>query len=131
VLQTIVETKPEGAALWCVFGCGGDRDKEKRPIMGSVAEKYADRVLVTSDNPRTEDPQSIIDDIRRGLAVDARCIVDRREAIWEAVSGSSAGDIILVAGKGHETYQIIGTEKLPFDDRAVVREAFQSEASSH
>ena len=130
VLQTIVETKPEDAALWCVFGCGGDRDKEKRPIMGSVAEKYADRVLVTSDNPRTEDPQSMIDDIRRGLAVDARCIVDRREAIWEAVSGSSAGDIILVAGKGHETYQIIGTEKLPFDDRAVVREAFQSEASS-
>ena len=131
VLQTIVETKPEGAALWCVFGCGGDRDREKRPMMGAVAEEYADHVLVTSDNPRTENPKSIIDDIRRGMAGDARWIIDRREAIREAVSGSGAGDIVLVAGKGHETYQIVGTEKLPFDDRAVVREAFEFEAPSH
>jgi UDP-N-acetylmuramoyl-L-alanyl-D-glutamate--2,6-diaminopimelate ligase len=110
-------------ALIVVFGCGGDRDRGKRPEMGRIAEAGADRVIVTSDNPRTEDPQAILDDIEAGMTRGRHeRIEDRREAIARAIAGADEGDVILLAGKGHETYQIRGTVKYPFDERAIVRE---------
>ncbi|MFB3784956.1 MAG: UDP-N-acetylmuramoyl-L-alanyl-D-glutamate--2,6-diaminopimelate ligase [bacterium] len=107
-----------------LFGCGGDRDKRKRPLMGEIALRYSDRVIVTSDNPRTEDPEKIIEDIVAGMSSGRdryRIIVDRREALRAGVTELRAGDILLVAGKGHETYQIIGRQKYPFDDREITR----------
>jgi UDP-N-acetylmuramoyl-L-alanyl-D-glutamate--2,6-diaminopimelate ligase len=106
--------------LICVFGCGGDRDRTKRPIMGEIAHRLADVVYLTSDNPRTEDPAQILADIGAGMhsypnAV--QVIIDRRTCIHEAISHAQAGDTVLLAGKGHEDYQIIGTTKIPFDDR--------------
>lgn len=113
--------------LMCVFGCGGDRDRSKRPEMGVIAATYADKVIVTSDNPRTEDPLAIIDEIRAGMDIKARAkalfISDRREAIRTAVMMAPEGAIILVAGKGHEDYQIIGTVKHHFDDKEVIAQA--------
>lgn len=113
--------------IFCVVGCGGDRDRTKRPIMAQIATKYADQTVLTSDNPRSEDPQAIIDDMLAGLTgVDSdryRSVTDRREAIRLAVSEAKADDVILIAGKGHETYQIIKGQVLPFDDREVAREA--------
>ena len=128
VLATLVRTKPDNAALWCLFGCGGDRDATKRPTMGRIAERYADRVIVTSDNPRTEDPLAIMEDIRTGMEHpgNAMWIANRREAIHQAAELAAPGDVILVAGKGHETYQIIGTERIPFDDHEEVRQSFFS-----
>jgi UDP-N-acetylmuramoyl-L-alanyl-D-glutamate--2,6-diaminopimelate ligase len=119
VLATAREIVPEGNALWAVFGCGGDRDRTKRPEMGRIASARADRVIVTSDNPRTEDPAAILDDIRAGLADTPGVteIVDRAEAIAHAATHARPGDVIVVAGKGHEDYQIVGTEKRDFDDR--------------
>ena len=108
--------------LIVVFGCGGDRDKGKRPEMGRIAETHADRAIVTSDNPRTEDPERILDDIEAGMQGGHERIADRRDAIARALATATAGDVILLAGKGHETYQIRGTEKHPFDERAIVRE---------
>lgn len=111
--------------ILCVFGCGGDRDRGKRPQMGSIAQRLSDVVFVTSDNPRTEDPQRILDDIVEGMregSPDYRVIADRREAIRAAVSDLGEGDALLIAGKGHETYQILGREKIHFDDREVARE---------
>lgn len=107
----------------CVFGCGGDRDKTKRPIMGEVAERFADRVILTSDNPRTEDPDAILSDILKGMRHPDKAIVikDRQQAIEEALKSFMPGDSILIAGKGHEDYQILGKEKIHFDDREVVR----------
>ncbi|MYM64683.1 UDP-N-acetylmuramoyl-L-alanyl-D-glutamate--2,6-diaminopimelate ligase [Pseudomaricurvus sp. HS19] len=107
--------------IWCVFGCGGDRDKGKRPLMAQVAEQLADRVVITSDNPRTEEPQAIIDDIVQGISDRSGVLVevDREQAIRLAVAQAEAGDCVLIAGKGHEDYQQIGTEKLPFSDLAV------------
>ena len=132
VLKTIRALLPSEAALWCVFGCGGDRDKSKRRMMGSAAEKFADRVIVTSDNPRTEEPESIMNDIRRGMSrpLEADWLVDRAEAIRSAAVRCAAGDVVLVAGKGHETYQIIGTERREFDDREEVRQAFGERTQS-
>lgn len=126
VLETIVAAKPPGAQLWCIFGCGGDRDHTKRPMMGAVAERFADHLIVTSDNPRTEDPARIMQDIRTGLADPDRAllITDRGEALAEASRIVRPGDIVLVAGKGHETHQIVGTEQKRFDDREAVRAAF-------
>lgn len=126
VLHTARALRPEGAALWCVFGCGGDRDRIKRPVMGALAEHYADRVVVTSDNPRTEDPLAIMDDIRVGMdrPDDALWVADRREAIGEVARRCRPGDAVVVAGKGHETYQAVGHERRPFDDREEVRKAF-------
>lgn len=117
---------PEGAALTCVFGCGGDRDRQKRPLMGRIAERRADRVVVTNDNPRTEDPGRILAEIVAGLDdPDAVTVLaDRAVAIRRAVADAAPGDVIVVAGKGHETVQIVGTEKTHFDDREVVRAAF-------
>lgn len=111
--------------LWVVFGCGGDRDHGKRPLMAAVAEKIADRVIVTSDNPRTESPEQIIDEIVAGFRKPAaiKRLGDRTAAIRWAIGQAEADDIVLIAGKGHEEYQIIGTEKLPFDDRQVARES--------
>jgi UDP-N-acetylmuramoyl-L-alanyl-D-glutamate--2,6-diaminopimelate ligase len=112
--------------LICVFGCGGDRDPGKRAEMGAIAGRFADIVIVTSDNPRTEDPLKIIEDIKQGLASDVsyEVIPDRSEAIHRAVELSARGDIIVVAGKGHEDYQIIGETRIHFDDREVIGHAF-------
>ena len=108
--------------LICVFGCGGDRDTTKRPVMGEIAERLADHVVVTSDNPRTEDPQKIIEQILVGMKKKNHDVEpDRKLAIERAISIAKAGDCVLVAGKGHEDYQIIGTEKLPFDDRVIAK----------
>jgi UDP-N-acetylmuramoyl-L-alanyl-D-glutamate--2,6-diaminopimelate ligase len=109
--------------LICVFGCGGDRDRGKRPQMGKAAQALADRVVLTSDNPRGEDPNRIIDDIRAGISLDAALHVesDRAAAIRLAVESATPGDVILVAGKGHETYQEIAGRRYPFSDRELVR----------
>ncbi len=126
VLETITAARPSGAHVWCVFGCGGDRDRAKRPMMGAVAERFADHLIVTSDNPRTEDPARILQDIRAGFTDPDRAlfITDRGEAIAEASRLARPGDIVLVAGKGHETRQIVGTDQKRFDDREAVRAAF-------
>ena len=123
VLRTLRSLVDGDGALWCVFGCGGDRDTGKRPLMGRIAERLAHHVLVTSDNPRTEDPGAILSDIRAGIADPdaARWIVDRRTAIETALRKATPSDVVLIAGKGHETEQVIGTDTRPFDDRAVVR----------
>lgn len=113
--------------IFCIVGCGGDRDRTKRPIMAQIATKYADQTVLTSDNPRSEEPQAILDDMLAGLAGVEKdrytAIADRREAINYAVSHAKSGDVILIAGKGHETYQIIKDQVLPFDDREAAREA--------
>jgi UDP-N-acetylmuramoyl-L-alanyl-D-glutamate--2,6-diaminopimelate ligase len=115
-----------------VFGAGGDRDHPKRPRMGAVAAAGADRVVVTSDNPRSEDPAAIIGAVLSGVHPDhrARVVVepDRATAIALAIDGARAGDVVIVAGKGHETTQTIGSKSLPFDDRAVVRELLERRA---
>ncbi len=109
--------------LWCVFGCGGDRDPGKRPLMGRIAETLADSVIITDDNPRTENPDAIVAQIQAGLTTPAAGWVqrDRATAIRTALTAAAAGDVVLVAGKGHEDYQILGTRRLPFSDQAVVR----------
>jgi UDP-N-acetylmuramoyl-L-alanyl-D-glutamate--2,6-diaminopimelate ligase len=125
VLQAARETAT--GALTVVFGCGGDRDRGKRPQMGRIASELADRVFVTSDNPRGEEPSAILDDIVAGIAGGAhasvRVEVDRRAAIRQAIAGAAPGDVIVVAGKGHETYQIVGDAVQHFDDRDEVRAA--------
>ena len=109
--------------LIVVFGCGGDRDKGKRPEMGAIAARKADISIVTSDNPRTEDPEKILDDIEAGMGnVPHERIEDRRAAIARALELAGDGDVVLLAGKGHETYQVRGTTKLPFDERIIVEE---------
>ena len=116
-----------------VFGCGGDRDRTKRPLMGAVASRLSDVIVITSDNPRSEDPAQIIDEVRRGITVDTRraegqrqrvlTIVDRADAIEQAIRLAQPGDLVLLAGKGHEKTQVIGEQALPFDDVVVAREA--------
>ena len=126
ILSTFRECKKN--RLIVVFGCGGDRDKTKRPIMGSIAEHFADYVIVTSDNPRTEDPGEIIKDILAGMknsAVPVKVIENRTEAIKFAVSIAEKDDIIVLAGKGHETYQILGTGTIHLDEREIVAEALE------
>jgi len=116
--------------LWCIYGCGGDRDKTKRPIMAQEAAAQSDTLVLTSDNPRTEDPQSILDDMAKGLdkdrLEDTIVIVDRRQAIKTACKLAKSGDIVLIAGKGHENYQIVGKEKHHFDDKEEVIAALNS-----
>jgi UDP-N-acetylmuramoyl-L-alanyl-D-glutamate--2,6-diaminopimelate ligase len=116
---------PPGGRILTVFGCGGDRDRAKRPLMGAAAGELSDRVILTSDNPRSEDPLRILADAEVGLQrVDANYArePDRRKAIAKALNEAAPGDIVLIAGKGHETYQQVGDEKLPFDDRETARE---------
>ena len=135
VLETLRALKPR--RLICVFGCGGDRDRGKRPIMGEIAGRLADLPIITSDNPRSEEPRGIMDEIEAGMATTALKRIDRRqarsrtgyltepdrrEAIALALRTAAPGDFVLIAGKGHEDYQLIGDRRIDFDDRAVVRE---------
>jgi len=131
-LEHAAELKGKGRLI-AVFGCGGDRDRKKRPLMGAAAARLADVAIVTSDNPRTEDPESIIEQIMPGVVehMEERdggrgyeVIADRRSAISRAVEIAASGDVIVVAGKGHEDYQILGTEKIHFDDREELAKAF-------
>jgi UDP-N-acetylmuramoyl-L-alanyl-D-glutamate--2,6-diaminopimelate ligase len=138
-LKNLLETaRPlAGGRVVTVFGCGGDRDRTKRPLMGAVAARLSDLVIVTSDNPRSEDPERIMEEIRRGIVMPADriapkgqqkgtpslAIVDRREAIEKAIRDAQRGDLVLIAGKGHEKYQVIGDRTLPFDDVEVARAA--------
>ena len=138
-LKNLLETARPLASgrVVTVFGCGGDRDRTKRPLMGAVAARLSDLVIVTSDNPRSEDPERIIEEIRRGIVMPADriapkgqqrgtpslAIVDRREAIEKAIKDAKPGDLVLIAGKGHEKYQVIGDKTLPFDDVDVARAA--------
>jgi UDP-N-acetylmuramoyl-L-alanyl-D-glutamate--2,6-diaminopimelate ligase len=127
VLHTAREVAGTGRVI-TVFGCGGDRDRTKRAPMGEIAGSLSDIAIVTSDNPRTEDPEAIIADIEAGLAKNARPhlkLTDRREAIFHAIDEAREGDVVLIAGKGHETYQILGERKIHFDDHEVAREAMK------
>lgn len=127
ILQTIQEMKPKDARLTIVFGCGGDRDTAKRPVMGRIAEQIADQVVLTSDNPRTEDPDRIMADVLAGMERRPYLVErDRRTAINTAIREAADIDIIVITGKGHETYQIVGREHLEFDDVDVARNALQS-----
>ena len=139
-LRNLLETARPLAAgrLVTVFGCGGDRDRTKRPLMGAVAGRLSDVIVITSDNPRGEDPARIIEEIQRGITVDTRrdtaqrilTIVERREAIGKAIELARPGDLVLIAGKGHEQHQVIGSRVLPFDDVAVAREALARRRSN-
>ncbi len=132
-LRNLLETaRPlAGGRLITVFGCGGDRDRTKRPLMGAVAGRLSDLIVITSDNPRSEDPARIIEEIQRGITADTRrdseqrlmTIVDRRDAIAKAIELARPGDLVLIAGKGHEKYQVIGERVLPFDDVAAAGDA--------
>jgi UDP-N-acetylmuramoyl-L-alanyl-D-glutamate--2,6-diaminopimelate ligase len=125
-LEAAREAAPGGRVI-LVFGAGGDRDASKRPEMGGVAARLADRVLLTSDNPRGEDPLAIIDAVRSGMTTSTECTVepDRATAIALAIGEAAAGDVVLIAGKGHEAVQIVGDRTLPFDDRDVARTALR------
>ena len=126
IINTIDELRQAGQRLIVVCGCGGDRDKTKRPVMGEMASRMADVAIFTSDNPRTEDPEQILREMEEGVESGNRYlkITDRHEAIKTAVMLAEPRDIILLAGKGHEDYQIVGTEKLPFNDKTIVKEYF-------
>ena len=125
VLKTLLELKG-GSQLIAVFGCGGNRDRTKRPEMAAIGARYADRTVITSDNPRFEDPNAIIEDMKQGLDAEGMAkslfITDRREAIRTAVMTAPDGAIILVAGKGHEDYQIVNGVKSHFDDKEILKE---------
>ena len=127
IINTIDELRQSGQRLIVVCGCGGDRDRTKRPVMGGMAAKRADVAIFTSDNPRTEDPEQILREMEEGVEAGDKYlkIADRHEAIKTAVMLAEPRDIILLAGKGHEDYQIVGTEKLPFNDKEVVKEFFE------
>ncbi len=128
VADTLKKLKKRGEKLVIIFGCGGDRDKTKRPEMAHIAEKFADRVVVTSDNPRTEDPEAIIRDIFTGFTRPEKvtAITSRKEAIETVIAQSGTKSIILIAGKGHETYQEIHGERFHFDDREIARKALEA-----
>ena len=138
-LRNLLETARPLATgrLITVFGCGGDRDRTKRPLMGAVASRLSDLIVITSDNPRSEDPNRIIEEVQRGITADTvregtprpLAIADRRDAIAKAIELARPGDVVLIAGKGHEKYQAIGSRVLPFDDVAVAREALGRRAS--
>lgn len=126
--QAIAATRVHASGqLWVIFGCGGDRDRTKRPAMAKVAERFADQIIVTSDNPRNENPRSIIAEIATGFRhKEPMVIVDRAGAIQYAIANAEPGDVILIAGKGHETYQIVGQRSIPFDDMEVAAAALQA-----
>jgi UDP-N-acetylmuramoyl-L-alanyl-D-glutamate--2,6-diaminopimelate ligase len=124
LLETVRELGPR--RIIAVFGCGGDRDRSKRPLMGAVASRLSDVVVVTSDNPRSEPPEAILEEIQRGMSArgksERHVIVDRREAIARALELAGPGDAVVIAGKGHETYQVLRDRTIPFDDRQVARQ---------
>jgi UDP-N-acetylmuramoyl-L-alanyl-D-glutamate--2,6-diaminopimelate ligase len=127
-LQSVLEAAramTDGRVL-VVFGAGGDRDRGKRPLMGTVAKQLADVVVVTSDNPRSEEPLAIIQDILQGTGTEVEIDPDRRSAISRAIALAEPGDVVVIAGKGHEQGQEIAGETLPFDDRQVAREALRA-----
>ena len=129
-LENVLKTARDivNGRLITVFGCGGDRDRGKRPLMGELACRLSDYVVITSDNPRTEDPLAIISEIEAGIAGDTaeyEIEPDRRAAIGKAIAMAGAGDVVLIAGKGHEDYQLVGGRVLDFDDRKVAREFLQ------
>jgi len=130
VLATINQLRTQGQQLITVVGCGGDRDRTKRPIMAQVACEHSDKAILTADNPRSEDPEAILNEMEVGLTAPQKRkslrITDRREAIKVACTLARPGDIVLVAGKGHETYQEIKGVKHHFDDREVLTEAFET-----
>jgi UDP-N-acetylmuramyl-tripeptide synthetase len=130
VLETVRDLRPRRVIT--VFGAGGDRDRTKRPLMGAVAARLSDVVVVTSDNPRSEPPESIIEEIERGMngrgASERHRVVDRREAIARALSIARPGDAVVIAGKGHEPYQVLRDRTIPFDDRRVAREILERHA---
>jgi len=128
---TAARTAAGGHRVIVVFGCGGDRDREKRPRMAAAATALADVAVLTSDNPRSEDPLAIIDEAAAGARPGATLVIepDRRDAIALAVAEAQPGDLVVVAGKGHETGQVVGGRVLPFDDRTVVREVLEQAAS--
>jgi UDP-N-acetylmuramoyl-L-alanyl-D-glutamate--2,6-diaminopimelate ligase len=126
-LENVLSTAREldAGRVICVFGCGGDRDREKRPMMGRIAGELADIAIVTSDNPRSEDPRAIIEEIVAGTDGELEVVPDRREAIARAIEKASPGDVVLIAGKGHEQGQQFRDRTVPFDDREVAREALR------
>ncbi len=126
VLQSLRQVAGVHARIVCVFGCGGDRDRGKRPMMGAVAGRLADRIVLTSDNPRTEDPTTIIADIAEGISGPYEQITERRLAIRSAITQARRGDVVLVAGKGHENYQEAGGVRRRYSDAAVVRAVLRS-----
>jgi UDP-N-acetylmuramoyl-L-alanyl-D-glutamate--2,6-diaminopimelate ligase len=130
VLKTVNKIRKEGRQLITVVGAGGDRDKEKRPEMARIAAEHSDWVILTSDNPRTEDPAAILNDMLQGISPETNyktlVIQDRSQAIKAAAIYAKPGDIILIAGKGHETYQIVGKEKIHFDDKEEITKHFKS-----
>ncbi len=121
VLETLSSLRAPGARLHCVFGCGGDRDAAKRPLMGEIATRLADRCVITSDNPRSENPRAIIDEIAAGARQPYRIEPDRAAAIHDAIAHALPQDVVLIAGKGHETYQEVSGKRFPFDDVNVAR----------
>ena len=129
VLSTINNIRSTNEQLITVVGCGGNRDREKRPVMAKVSASMSDKVIFTSDNPRNEEPTEIIDEMMKGVDVSAYKktlrVTDRKEAIRAAVMMCKKGDIILIAGKGHETYQEVKGVKYPFDDREILKELFK------
>ena len=124
LLASVREETPGGRVI-VVFGCGGDRDTAKRPLMGKAADEGADVVIVTSDNPRSEDPDAIISDVLTGVRGPVRVEPDRRRAIEAALAEAQPGDAVVIAGKGHEPTQTIGEQVLDFDDRVVARELLE------
>jgi len=132
LLETMRDLKPR--RLITVFGCGGDRDRTKRPLMGAVAARLSDLVVLTSDNPRSEPPEAILEEIQRGMpagrGAERQVVVDRREAIALAIEMAGPGDAVVIAGKGHEPYQVLRDRSVPFDDRQVAREALSRLARS-
>ena len=129
VLKTINDIRTGNEQLITIVGCGGDRDKDTRPLMAKIACEMSDRIILTSDNPRTEDPEEIIKDMRQGVDgvhfKKVLAITNREEAIKTACSLAEGGDVILIAGKGHEKYQEVNGEKLPFDDLKILQETFE------
>jgi UDP-N-acetylmuramyl-tripeptide synthetase len=133
VLRTVRDAlRGQSGRVITVFGCGGDRDKTKRPLMGEAAAQLSDYVIATSDNPRSEDPEAILREIEPGLksaSTPFEMITDRRTAIFRAIAQAAPGDVVMIAGKGHETYQVLATGKIHFDDREVAREALTARKS--
>jgi UDP-N-acetylmuramoyl-L-alanyl-D-glutamate--2,6-diaminopimelate ligase len=130
VLETLRDLLIPGAKLHCVFGCGGDRDAGKRPLMGEIATRLAHQSVITSDNPRSENPRSIIDEIAEGAHASYRIEPDRAVAIHDAIHDATPDDIVLIAGKGHETHQEIAGQRVPFSDLEVVRALTANRESS-